>query len=100
IIKVAPITGVHIWFDRQVMTEPFIILLDNSTQWIFNKSALHPLSNGTGTASPVTGTDSASKVQYLQLVISASHELLQKPRQEIIDQCLQEVQHALPAARE
>ena len=37
--------------------------------------------------------------QYLQLVISASHGLLQKPRQEIIDLCLGEVRHALPAAR-
>jgi uncharacterized protein with NAD-binding domain and iron-sulfur cluster len=33
-------------------------------------------------------------------VISASYELLQKPRQEIIDLCLAEVRQALPAARE
>ena len=37
--------------------------------------------------------------QYLQLVISASYDLLQKPRQEIIDLCLGEVCQALPAAR-
>ncbi len=42
---------------------------------------------------------SAAK-QYLQLVISASYDLLQKPRQEIIDLCLKEVRQALPAARE
>jgi squalene-associated FAD-dependent desaturase len=99
-IKDAPITGVHLWFDRQVMTEPFISLLDTTTQWIFNKSALHDSSNGTGTAMLAAGTASAANVQYLQLVISASHDLLQKPRQEIIDECLQEVRHALPAARE
>ncbi len=40
------------------------------------------------------------KGQYLQLVISASYDLLQKPRQEIIDLCLKEVRHALPAARD
>ncbi len=33
-------------------------------------------------------------------MISASHDLLEKPRQEIIDLCLAEVRHALPAARE
>jgi zeta-carotene desaturase len=88
----APITGVHLWFDRQVMTEPFISLLDTTTQWIFNKSALYAGANG---APP-----SAEKGQYLQLVISASYDLLQKPRQEIIDLCLKEVRHALPAARE
>jgi len=39
-IKVAPITGVHFWFDRPVMDEPFVTLLDTTTQWIFNKTAL------------------------------------------------------------
>jgi squalene-associated FAD-dependent desaturase len=88
----ASITGVHLWFDRQVMTEPFLTLLDTTTQWIFNKKALYAGTNG---ASPAAG-----KGQYLQLVISASHDLLQMPRQEIIDLCLREVRHALPAARE
>ena len=102
-IKDAPITGVHFWFDRQVMTEPFLSLLDTTTQWIFNKSALHPTGNGTGAADSSLGASTvpgAPKSQYLQLVISASHELLGKPRQEIIDECLREVRHALPAARE
>jgi zeta-carotene desaturase len=36
----------------------------------------------------------------LQLVISASYDLLQKSRQEIIDLCLKEVRQALPAARD
>jgi squalene-associated FAD-dependent desaturase len=88
----APITGVHFWFDRQVMTEPFISLLDTTTQWIFNKTALYAGANG---ASPAR-----DKGQYLQLVISASYDLLQKPRQEIIDLCLKEVRRALPAARD
>jgi zeta-carotene desaturase len=36
----------------------------------------------------------------LQLVISASDDLLQKSRQEIIETCLAEVWHALPRARD
>jgi squalene-associated FAD-dependent desaturase len=89
-IKDAPITGVHLWFDRAVMREPFLTLLDTTTQWVFNKTALYAAKNGAG----------GEKGQYLQLVISASYGLLQKPRQEIIDLCLAEVRHALPAARE
>jgi len=89
-IRVAPITGVHFWFDREVMREPFVTLLETTTQWIFNKTALY------GTAHGVAG----EKGQYLQLVISASYGLLQKPRQEIIDVCLAEVRQALPSARE
>ena len=86
-IKVSPITGVHLWFDREVMKEPFVTLLDTTTQWIFNKTALYGGKNG-----------GSAKGQYLQLVISASYGLLQKPRQEIIDLCLREVRQALPAA--
>ncbi len=91
-IKVAPITGVHFWFDRPVMNEPFLTLLDTTTQWIFNKTALYAGPSGTG--------KTMAGGQYLQLVISASYDLLQKPRQEIIDLCLAEVRQALPAARE
>jgi squalene-associated FAD-dependent desaturase len=90
-IKVAPITGVHFWFDRPVMDEPFVTLLDTTTQWIFNKTALYGDSNGKGKSTPAR--------QYLQLVISASYDLLQKPRQDIIDLCLGEVCRAFPAAR-
>jgi len=91
-IKVSPITGVHFWFDRQVMKEPFVTLLDTRTQWIFNKTELYEDINGRANK-----TDGG---QYLQLVVSASYELLPKSRQEIIDLCLSEVRHALPTARE
>jgi squalene-associated FAD-dependent desaturase len=91
-INVAPITGVHFWFDRQVMTEPFLTLLDTTTQWVFNKTKLYE--DQTGSAKTTGGE------QYLQLVISASYDLLPKSRQEIIDLCLTELRHALPAARE
>jgi len=87
-IQDAPITGVHFWFDREVMREPFLTLLETTTQWIFNKSILNGAKNGTG----------MEKGQYLQLVISASYDLLPKPRQEIIDLCLAEVRQALPRA--
>jgi squalene-associated FAD-dependent desaturase len=91
-ITVAPITGVHFWFDREVMKEPFVTLLDTHTQWIFNKTELYGSATG--------GAKNKGAEQYLQLVISASYDLLQKSRQQIIDLCLGEVQHALPAARE
>ena len=91
-IKVAPITGVHFWFDRIVTDEPFITLLDTTIQWIFNKTALYADSNATA--------KTAAPGQYLQLVISASYDLLQKSRQEIIDLCLAELRQALPASRD
>jgi len=88
-IKASPITGVHFWFDRPVTNEPFITLLDTNVQWVFNKTALYTDQSD----APVPGAQ-----QYLQLVISASYDLLKKTREEIIDLCLTEIRQALPAA--
>jgi zeta-carotene desaturase len=85
-LRASPITGVHLWFDRTVMSEPFLTLLDSTTQWVFNKTQLYGGAENGG--------------QYLQLVISASYSLTQSSRQEIIDLCLAELREVLPAIRE
>ncbi len=85
-IRSSPITGVHFWFDRQVMTEPFLALLDHTTQWVFNKTLLYG--------------QAAMGGQYLQLVISASYDLVPRSRQEIIDLCRRELADILPASRD
>jgi zeta-carotene desaturase len=85
-IRTSPITGVHLWFDRAVMREPFLTLLDHITQWVFNKTLLYGEASGRG--------------QYLQLVISASYDLVARSRQEIIDLCRGELADVLPATRE
>jgi zeta-carotene desaturase len=87
--KDAPITGVHLWFDRQVMRDPYLTVLDSTTQWIFNKTALYAGESGARPA--------ADAGQYLQIVISSSYDLLAKPRQEIIDLCMREIRGILPA---
>jgi squalene-associated FAD-dependent desaturase len=98
-IEDAPITGVHFWFDRQVMDEPFVTLLDTHTQWIFNKTMLYDgAANQKGP--PIASNEPKSNEQYLQMVISASYDLIPKSRQEIIDLVLQEVRQALPRSRE
>jgi len=86
-LRTSPITGVHLWFDRTVMTEPFLTLLDSTTQWVFNKTRLY-------------GEGAENGGQYLQLVISASYSLTQRSRQEIIALCLEELRGVLPATRD
>ena len=86
-LKSSPITGVHLWFDRAVMNEPFLTLLDSTTQWVFNKTQLY-------------GEGAENGGQYLQLVISASYKLTSRSRQDIIALCLQELRGVLPATRE
>ena len=75
--SVSPITGVHMWFDRPVMAEPFLTSIDHTIQWIFNRTN-----------------------QYVQVVISASHDLSHRSQQEIVDICRHELNELLPAARE
>jgi len=102
-IKTSPITGVHFWYDRQVMTEPFLTLLDHTTQWVFNKTLLYkPDETRDGSARPSRGTTAADQGggQYLQLVISASYDLIPRSRQEIIELCRRELADVLPATRE
>ncbi len=100
-IKDAPITGVHFWFDRQVMDEPFVTLLDTHTQWIFNKTMLYGGTEhaNSGDSSEAQALGALPAKQYLQMVISASYDLIPKSRQEIIDLVLQEVRQALPKSR-
>jgi uncharacterized protein with NAD-binding domain and iron-sulfur cluster len=86
-LRTSPITGVHLWFDRTVMTEPFLTLLDTTTQWVFNKTQLY-------------GTGAENGGQYLQLVISAAYNLTTRSRQEIIALCLEELRGVLPATRD
>jgi zeta-carotene desaturase len=86
-LRTSPITGVHLWFDRAVMTEPFLTLLDATTQWVFNKTQLY-------------GMGAENGGQYLQLVISASYNLTSRSRQEIIALCLEELRGVLPATRD
>jgi squalene-associated FAD-dependent desaturase len=86
-LRTSPITGVHLWFDRTVMSEPFLTLLDSTTQWVFNKTQLY-------------GGGAKEGGQYLQLVISASYSLAARSRQEIIALCLAELREVLPATRE
>lgn len=75
-LQVSPITGVHMWFDRSIMSEPFLTSVEGTIQWIFNRSG-----------------------QYIQIVISASHELSNRSQQEIIEICRRELNDLLPGAQ-
>jgi squalene-associated FAD-dependent desaturase len=101
-LRSSPITGVHLWLDRVVTEEPYVALLERTTQWIFNKTRLYA-DNASQSGAAVVGARHAvplqSHTQYLQLVISASYDLVGKSRQEIVDLCWHELQEAMPAAR-
>jgi squalene-associated FAD-dependent desaturase len=88
----SPITGIHLWFDRQISDLDHAVLLDRTIQWMFHKSRLQPMrtkgENGTGAGS------------YIELVVSSSKTLIDKSRAEIVDLALSEVREFFPAARD
>ena len=96
----SPITGVHLWFDRQITDLPHAVLLDRTIQWMFHKSMLLAKNS----ARPTTPANAASKIgqrpSYVELVISSSKSLIEKSRQDIITLALNEVREFFPGARD
>jgi zeta-carotene desaturase len=106
-----PITGIHLWFDRQITDLDHAVLLDRTVQWLFHKSRLLDKNResaardsyqGTASAAPQdrkTDGASAPEGSYIELVVSASKSLIDKSRAEIVDLALKEVREFFPAAR-
>ncbi len=40
-METAPIVGVHIWYDRQILDDRFVAVLDSPLQWVFNVTRMH-----------------------------------------------------------
>ena len=92
----SPITGIHMWFDRQISDLDHAVLLDRTVQWMFHKSRLQPIRTPStnGTSSGAAGGS------YIELVVSSSKTLIDKSRAEIVDLALAEVREFFPASRE
>ena len=39
-MEASPIVGIHVWYDRHVMDEEFVAVVDSPLQWVFNKSRI------------------------------------------------------------
>src|SRR5579872_2434928 len=107
----SPITGIHLWFDRQISDLDHAVLLDRTIQWMFHKSRLQPMRTQvknereghdfSRTEETAVGNEaSAPEVgSYIELVVSSSKTLIDKTRSEIVDLALTEVREFFPAAR-
>jgi squalene-associated FAD-dependent desaturase len=119
--ETSPITGIHLWFDRQITDLDHAVLLDRTIQWMFHKSkllsreaaqecspgrkpwvdannepALKGRKSGCETAPPTQET----KGSYVELVVSSSKTLVEKSRAEIIELALAELREFFPGARD
>jgi squalene-associated FAD-dependent desaturase len=94
--ETSPITGIHLWFDRQITDLDHAVLLDRTIQWMFHKSRLLVAGAHKGSNGNREGSDNHS---YVELVVSSSKTLVEKSRQEIIDLALSELREFFPGAR-
>lgn len=86
----APITTIHLWFDRAVTDVDQCALLGTRIQWMFNKTRIRR-------AEPAMQGQTG---QYLELVISASFPELKLGREEILTDALRELALFFPSVRE
>jgi len=74
-----------LWFDRQVTDLDHAVLLDRTIQWMFYKSRFQ-----------LAGQEAGNRSSYLELVVSSSKQLIEKPKQEILDLALRELAEFFP----
>ena len=79
-LHVSPITSVHLWYDRPVLSLPHVVLLDSIGQWVFDRG------------------QSAPGEHYLQVVVSASRAFRGLGHEEVRRRIVEELQRLFPAA--
>jgi zeta-carotene desaturase len=84
-LQSSPITGIHLWFDRQITSMVHAVLLDRTIQWMFNKSLL---------------LGRREEGSYVELVVSSSKSLVEKSKNEITELAVQELGEFFPRARQ
>jgi zeta-carotene desaturase len=91
--EASSITGIHLWFDREITTLPHAVLLDRTIQWMFHKSMFHK-------SKFHDARESSNPGSYVELVVSASKALVQKSREEILELATRELAEFFPGVKE
>jgi squalene-associated FAD-dependent desaturase len=89
----SPITGIHLWFDRQISDLDHAVLLDRTIQWMFHKSRILAARSNEDQSSAQGGS-------YVELVVSCSRSLVEKSKVAIVEMATKEMQEFFPSARE
>jgi len=86
-LDTAPIVSVHLWLDRPVLREDFTGLIGTTTQWLFNRTSL---------IAPPTSATTAT--QCVSAVISAAHDLVDRPSAEVTAGVVADLRSCVAAA--
>ncbi len=86
-ISSAPITAVHLWFDQPITALPHAVLIGRLSQWLFNHGET------TLAGEPATAHN-------YQVVISASHELSGRDREDVLREVGEDLASIWPLAND
>ncbi|MGB0595218.1 MAG: hydroxysqualene dehydroxylase HpnE [Rubripirellula sp.] len=84
-IPSSPISGLHLWFDRQFTDQQHAVMVGTISQWMFRQ--------------PWEKESDQDQSFYYQIVISASQQARQMEKTELVQSVVAEIRHAFPAAR-
>ena len=114
-LESAPISSVHLWFDRPILFAedrhrgqttgeerelPHAVLIERFSQWVFNRGMLHTLECG-GSPGESSGEPprSLETSWSYQVVISASRNVAAQSQQETIAKVVEELSEIFPRCR-
>jgi squalene-associated FAD-dependent desaturase len=80
----SPIVNVHVWYDRPVMEEPFVAVVDSPAQWVFNRTAMG---------------QAAAAGHHLAVSMSGARDEVALGKDELAGRTRTELAHLFPAAR-
>ena len=84
-IKTAPIVAVHIWYDRPVLRQKYVAVLDSPLQWVFNDTELKSRDDGAG--------------QHIVISLSGAWEWKDRSKQELREIFTTEMALVFPEAQ-
>lgn len=81
----SPIVSIHLWFNRPVMDQDFVGLIDRRIQWIFNRRKIK--------------REKGKPENYLSAIISGAHKYVDLSREKLVKMAVEDIASAFPNAR-
>ena len=82
-LPASPITGIHLWLDREIMQNEHVAIVGMLPQWVFRRPVVAPSANGE---------------HYYQVVISASRDVRGVETLKLTQQVMSDLARVLPAS--
>ena len=98
-LESSPIVNVHLWYDREVMTQDFCAFVDSPLQWVFNKSRIYARSGLGPKKSGAAYRRGSNSGQYICISLSAAWQDIDQPREALAERFIDEMAQVFPEAK-